>query len=103
MKNQTKQHEAEQFERDGQAAGIAVSMVKNPAELLEDEHFQYNNFIRSVDHPEIGQIRDVGPGARTPAAKKEEFDPPPLLGQHNQDTYAELGYNTDILQRKELI
>ncbi len=103
VEKQASEFKAEELERRGQEAGIAVSMVKNPAELLEDEHFQYNNFIRSVDHPKIGQFEDTGPGARTRTAKNQEFDPAPLLGQHNQDLYQELGYNIEKLREQELI
>lgn len=90
IEESTKQYNADQLEREGQEAGIAISTVKDPEEILDDAHFRENGFIKSVSHPEIGEMEDVGPGARTRSAKREQFSPPPLLGEHNEEIFAEL-------------
>ena len=67
------------------------SPVYTLAEALEDPQVRHNRMVVEFDHPQ-GRVRAVGSPVKlseTPATVRR---PPPLLGQHNDEILAELGY-----------
>jgi benzylsuccinate CoA-transferase BbsF subunit len=80
-----------------QAAGVPSGVVMNERDALEDRHLHERGFWHSLDHPEAGNYRHVGPAWK---ASQTPNDTPrrhaPLLGQDNEYVYKTvLGYTDD--------
>lgn len=89
-----------------QAVGIPAAPVLSPAELRDDPNLQARQFLRTLPHPEYGEIRVTKPiwefegcdlGVRTA----------PSFGEHNREVLAKiLGYkdeDIDALEREGII
>lgn len=68
--------------------------------LIEDEHLVKTGFVREVEHPTEGRIRQIGVPVRlsgTPPAS--ELRPAPRLGEHSAEVLREIGYSEERIQR----
>jgi formyl-CoA transferase len=67
-------------------------------EALDDPQVRHNNMVIEIDHPQ-GKIKVVGNPVKlgeTPATVRHA---PPLLGQHNDEILASLGYRTEEIDK----
>ncbi len=88
------EHEAREIVDTAQALRMPFALVPSVKDLLEDTHLQERGFFQRVEHPEAGELTHAGPPFRmskTPAA----IEPAPLLGEHNEQTLADLGYSAE--------
>jgi crotonobetainyl-CoA:carnitine CoA-transferase CaiB-like acyl-CoA transferase len=98
------EHEAKEIVDTAQALRMPFALVPSVKDLLEDTHLQERGFFQRVEHPEAGELTHAGPPFRmsqTPAA----IEPAPLLGEHNEQTLADLGYSAEeqaILREREV-
>lgn len=75
------------------AAEVPVGQIRDMAQVFADPQVQALGMVQEVEHPTIGTLRQTGipwrmsehPGAIKRAA--------PLLGQHQEEVLAELGYD----------
>lgn len=79
--------------RMGQAAGLACSPLYTIEELINDPHFEGRNVFEMIDHPETGKLKYPGRPFIMSDTPWEIRSPAPLLGQHNQEVYGQLGYS----------
>jgi formyl-CoA transferase len=73
------------------------SPVYTIEEALEDPQVRHNGMIVELDHPQ-GKVRAVGSPIKlvdTPATIRHH---PPLLGEHNDEILAELGYPPEKIE-----
>jgi formyl-CoA transferase len=78
--------------RDLEAIDFLCSPVYTLEEALEDPQVRHNQMVIEFDHPQ-GRVKAIGSPVKlvdTPASVRM---PPPLLGQHNAEILAELGYS----------
>lgn len=85
------------FFSGAQQRGFQVGIIYSPEEVLNDPHFVERGFPVEVEHPELGAV--TYPGApykftRTPWAIRR---PAPLLGEHNEEVFAEMGIGSERL------
>jgi len=90
------QHPKDWLYRKGQAHGVPVAPYYTPAEVFRSFQQRERRFFIPVDHPEAGGFDYAGPPfhfSETP----ENMQRAPLLGEHNQEIFASIGYNSDDL------
>lgn len=81
-------------------AKIAAAPVLTVADVANDPHFRdERGMYTQVDHPQLGPVTITNQ-----AVKMSETDPyvrgcAPLLGQHNDEVYAQLGYTPKEIQK----
>lgn len=78
-----------------QAEGVPVSAVFTVAEAAEHPHLKERGYIVEVEHPLLGKVRDLGAAFKLPECPGGPVRPAPLLGQHNDEVYGELGMSRD--------
>ncbi len=87
-------------------AGVPCGPVLNSNEVLNDPHFNRRGFIVTMEHPIRGKYRMPGCPVKM-SQSNLEYIPPPLLGQHTEEVYAEwlglTGSDIDRLKEKKVI
>jgi len=83
----------------GKAKGIPVGPVNSMEGVMESEQLQYREFFTEWEHPGAGRLTYPGAPYKLPRMPWEIRRPAPLLGQHNEEVYCQLGYTRDELVR----
>jgi formyl-CoA transferase len=80
-------------------ARIPVGPVLDTLEVLNDPHYNQRGSIVEFNHPERGKYKM--PGCPVKMSKSiPEYTAAPLLGQHNEEIYAEwMGYSKEEVAR----
>ncbi|MBA3789621.1 MAG: CoA transferase [Rubrobacteraceae bacterium] len=80
----------EWMERLGEA-GVPAGRVKTLDEVYESPQVEHLGLIDAVDHSTLGQIRLPGSPVRYGRSGKRAPEPPPTLGEHNEEVFGEPG------------
>ncbi len=80
------------------AADVPCGPVLSTKELIEDEALSACGAVVSVQHPVRGVFKTVGSPLRL-SDSETDITSPPLLGEHNDEIYAEVGYGNEDLTR----
>ncbi|MDL2294165.1 CoA transferase [Ruminococcaceae bacterium OttesenSCG-928-D13] len=75
--------------------GFWCGPVYDYEEVEKDPQVAHNQIIRTIEHPVAGKVRVVGPPVYMSETPPDIRLPPPLLGQHNEEVLAELGYSSE--------
>jgi len=79
------------------AAGVPCAATMDTQELYEDAHLLERGFVKTLDHPDEGEVRLFGWAPRM-SANEVEMERPPDLGEHTEDVLrAELGIDEEKL------
>ncbi|GAA4515746.1 MULTISPECIES: formyl-CoA transferase [Nonomuraea] len=78
------------------AANVPCGPILSTKELIEDESLREEGMVVAVDHPERGEFLTVGSPLQL-SDSPVEVRTSPLLGEHNQEIYGELGVSPDEL------
>lgn len=95
------QKPALQWEQDLTALGVPVGVVKSVSEILADLHTQHRGLIADFENV-MGIDRNISvvrTGFQADGKPMEVGNPPPTLGQHNEDLLQELGYDTQAIDK----
>ncbi|MGH7905144.1 MAG: CaiB/BaiF CoA transferase family protein [Candidatus Binataceae bacterium] len=73
------------------AADVPCGPVHDYESLFNDEEILANENFTLYEHPEAGQVRVAGPGARFSETPMKMVRTPPRLGEHTEEVLRELG------------
>jgi formyl-CoA transferase/CoA:oxalate CoA-transferase len=76
-----------------QEARIPSGPVNSLAEILTDEHFLARGGVIAMDHPRVGRFQTLANPMHFSETPPRYDRHPPLLGEHNEEILAELGYS----------
>jgi crotonobetainyl-CoA:carnitine CoA-transferase CaiB-like acyl-CoA transferase len=91
-------HTKEELYNKGLSLGAMIYPVSTPKDIAESPQLEARKYWEQVEHPELGEIISY-PGA----AVKASLMPmgirrrAPLIGEHNQEVYRELGFSEEEL------
>jgi len=83
--------------RAAQDVGVLSAPLNTTEDLLKDEHLKQRKFFVQVDHPVAGTVTYPGAVAIMAETPWQIKTPAPLLGQHNEEVYGQLGYTKQDL------
>ncbi|MDB5582427.1 MAG: CoA transferase [Bradyrhizobium sp.] len=80
-------------------ANVCVGKVYDLPEIFDDPHLQHRDMVPSMQHPELGPVRQVGVAIKlsdTPGAIRGFA---PWKGEHSTTLLKGLGYGSDDIER----
>jgi crotonobetainyl-CoA:carnitine CoA-transferase CaiB-like acyl-CoA transferase len=82
---------------------VPAAPVNTLDRILSDPQILARSMVVEMDHPKAGKFKSVGNPVKVSLGAEEKFQPPPLLGQHNESIYCGLlGYSlADLKAWKE--
>ena len=93
---------AEDWVTDLLAAGIPAGRMNTYPEAFESSHAQYRNMRLEIDHPVEGKIPNIGFPVKMTGTPQEIRRHPPLLGEHTDEVFGELGLDADKMEELRL-
>jgi crotonobetainyl-CoA:carnitine CoA-transferase CaiB-like acyl-CoA transferase len=79
---------------------VPAAPVNTLDRILSDPQILSRKMVVEIDHPKAGKFKSVGNPVKVSHIPEEKFQPPPLLGQHNEVIYSGmLGYSLADLGR----
>jgi len=93
-------HTKEELYSKGLTLGVMIYPVYTPEDIAKDKQLEARGYWTPVEHPELGETL-IYPGAfakasLTPLQIRKRA---PLIGEHNQEVYEELGFSKEELLR----
>jgi crotonobetainyl-CoA:carnitine CoA-transferase CaiB-like acyl-CoA transferase len=82
-----------------EAIGVACAPVQTASEVVGDGHLADRDMFIEQDHPTAGKVRLPGTPFSTSFHVEEPALPAPMLGQHNEQIAALLGYTADEIHK----
>lgn len=71
--------------------GIPAGPILSYPEAFDSEHGQHRGMCMEIDHPIEGKVKNIGFPVKLSGTPQQVRRHPPLLGEHNQEIFAELG------------
>lgn len=78
-----------------EAQDILCAPVRTLREALDDEQTVVNRMIVEMDHPHTGKVKVLNSPIRLSQTPNSTRRPAPMLGEHNGEVLAELGYTAE--------
>jgi crotonobetainyl-CoA:carnitine CoA-transferase CaiB-like acyl-CoA transferase len=86
----TLQHDKMEIMEKCQAAGCPITAVFTVAEAAEHPHLAARDYFVDLEHPELGNVKNLGAPFKLPACPGGPTTAAPLLGQHNVEVYGDI-------------
>ena len=91
-------HTKEEIFKLGAEWRVPVNPVPSFEEIVEFPQYKEREFFISVQHPKMGEVLQPGAPFRMSETPWKIRQPAPLLGEHNDLVYSELGLSTKRLE-----
>lgn len=82
---------------EGQRRGIPITIVATAKDAYQDPHLKAREYFVEVQHPVMGKLNYAGAPYKFSASPWQIGGPAPLIGQHNEEIYGELGFTEQDL------
>jgi formyl-CoA transferase len=90
------QHSKNELVEQAQARHFPASPVSTTLDLVNDPQLIARGFLKEIDHRQFGRI--MYPQGAVASMRRKELRPAPMLGEHNGEILAELGYSPGDLR-----
>jgi len=78
---------------------VPCAPVNNIAEAFKDPQINFRKMVVEVDSPHWGRYKTTGMPVKMTQLKQERFEPPPRLGEHNEEILQGLlGYSKEEVE-----
>lgn len=77
--------------------GVAAAPVSTSEDLVKSPHLEAREYFVEIDHPMTGEVKYPGAPFRMAETPWQVRRPAPMLGQHNEEIYGQLGYTKEDL------
>lgn len=81
------------------AAGVPAAPILDYSEALSSEQAAARNMVMEIDHPVEGKVKVLGFPVKLSGTPQQVRCAAPLLGQHTDEVFAELGIDAGQLAR----
>ncbi len=78
-----------------QANKVPAAPINTAKDLIDDPHLRARGYFVDIDHPTTGKLKYTG--APIKGSFFQVRRSAPMLGQHNEEVYSQLGYSKDDL------
>jgi crotonobetainyl-CoA:carnitine CoA-transferase CaiB-like acyl-CoA transferase len=79
--------------------GIPAGPINRLDDVFADPQVQHCKMVESIEHPELGTLRQVGNPLRMDGLRDGSMRmPPPLYGQHTVQVLEDLGYAPEVVR-----
>jgi crotonobetainyl-CoA:carnitine CoA-transferase CaiB-like acyl-CoA transferase len=75
--------------------GVPCGPINDMADVFSNPQVLERKMLEELDHPTAGRIKQTGISIKFSDTPGEIKSPPPVLGQHNEEILASLGYSKD--------
>lgn len=83
--------------QEGQRRGIPITILATAKDAYEDPHLQARHYFVEIEHPLMGKLKYAGAPFNFSESGWQKGGPAPLIGQHNEAIYGELGFTPQDL------
>ena len=83
-------------------ADIPAAPVNSMKEAFANPQMQHREMLQQIEHPVEGMIPQLGFPVKFSATPARMVSPPPLLGQHNEEILATLGFDVGQVEQLKL-
>ncbi|MBI2165698.1 MAG: CoA transferase [Chloroflexi bacterium] len=90
-------HTKEWIFHEGQKRRVPVAPASTIEDVVHDHHLEARGYFTEIEHTELGTLKYPGAPYKFHGTPLRAGRPAPLVGQHNQEVYNELG-----ISKKEL-
>lgn len=91
-------HTKEEIFKLGAEWRVPVNPVPSFEEIVDFPQYKEREFFISVEHPKMGEVLQPGAPFRMSETPWKIRQPAPLLGEHNDLVYSELGLSTQTME-----
>ena len=78
--------------------GISIAPVLEFDEVLHDPHILHRQMVVDVDHPKLGNVKQIGIGLKLSETPGKIRHTAPVPGQDTNNILSDLGYSTDEIK-----
>jgi crotonobetainyl-CoA:carnitine CoA-transferase CaiB-like acyl-CoA transferase len=91
------QHTKQECMEIAQKYRVPCVAVQDISEVADSTHFNERGFFVELSHPVVGKLKYPGRPFIMSESPFQVIRPAPLLGEHNREIYAEVGYSGEDL------